>query len=177
MAVRDGESCRDITSNHTVIAWYLVLRDGIDNILTVVILRKVRKRPFPAILSGNGGGILQFTIGVQPDGDGIRALSFLIVCVVPDLAHGNVDGSRLVRLIMFFGVDKGDDHAGGDCDRILAVGIRDERFCSRVCPDGGSPAVCSFLTDRQGCSNFHIFELICISIRQFELGSFSRTLF
>ena len=99
------------------VAVYSILGDGIGDFLTVCILGKICKAPFPAIFSGYGQCfIFQLcSVCIEADGNGIRTLSVLVVSIVPRLGSGDINGFRPIG--------KGDTHAWCDGNGIAAVGI------------------------------------------------------
>ena len=97
---------------------YGILGNGVDDFITIRILRQIGKTPLPAILCGYGLRLLcQFLpVGIDPDDDRLRPLAVLIVVVVPCFGAGNSHGLR--------GIAVGDGEAPGsrtaDFSRIAA---------------------------------------------------------
>ena len=61
---------------------------------SIFILRKAGKAPLPVIFSCDGYDFNLLTVGVEADGNGIRAFPVLIVGIVPRLAAGEVNFRR-----------------------------------------------------------------------------------
>ena len=107
-----------VAIHHGGITRNRIFGDGIEDFLTVCILRQAGKTPLPAILCGYGLRLLcQFLpVGIDPDGDRLRPLAVLIVVVIPRFGAGNRNGLRRMAV--------GDGEAPGrrvsDIGRITA---------------------------------------------------------
>ena len=75
-----------------------VLGNGVGDFITIRILRKVRKVPLPAVVRSNGHNLYLLAVGVEANGDGIRAFPVLIFGIVPRLGAGEVDFLRCMAV-------------------------------------------------------------------------------
>ena len=65
-----------------------ILGNGIGNLSSVLVLRKVCKAPAPVVICTDCFFIYFFTIGKQINFDRLRTFAILIICIIPGLAAG-----------------------------------------------------------------------------------------
>ena len=65
-----------------------ILGNGVGNLCSILILRKVCEAPAPVVICADCFFIYFFTIGKQIDCDRFRTFAVLIICIIPGLASG-----------------------------------------------------------------------------------------
>ena len=92
--------CDVIIPDFCAVFCYCIFRDGISNLLAVLILRKIFKAVCPVAirirLHCRVG--LFFVIGKQPDRDASRTLPVLVVPVIPGLFTGHSNSHRRIMI-------------------------------------------------------------------------------
>ena len=73
-------------AHFTGVVLYVVLRDGIVDLLSVVVLRKVLKRPLPVILFRDSRRFHFCAVRLQTNRDALRTYAVLVIIILPGLA-------------------------------------------------------------------------------------------
>ena len=81
------------------VAFYRIFRDGVYDLCSLCILRKVGEVPLPSIRFCHHFAGYLLPIGKQVNGNANRPLSILVLSIVPCLASADTDGFRFMCVL------------------------------------------------------------------------------
>ena len=116
MAVGDGEAAGGIAGNHGLVSGDCNFLDGVDNLVTILVLIQIGETARPAVAFAEYQGLSGISsVCQQFHGNIIRALAVLVVVIRPDLFHRDIDLRNIETQVMVAGF----------------VGLYGDLFCRR----------------------------------------------